>query len=233
VNEVREAWERALDSQPASPLWVVAGVGLVAALLVFVPVAWRVTEYMVTLAHETGHGLVAALTGQEVSAVHLRSDRSGTVEWMGKVRGPAGIAVGAAGYTGPTLFGLGAAALLAADHPVGLLWVIVILLCLVVIHVRTWFGFLIIPVAVGTILCISWLLPVQVQSAFAHLVAWFLLFGAARDVLQLWSRSPDQIGDINKLTRLTGLPGALWIGIFSAVSVGAIPLGAYWMLARP
>jgi hypothetical protein len=33
------------------------------------------------------------------------------------------------------------------------------------------------------VFCLSWALPVQVQSAFGYLVAWFLLLAAPRDAL--------------------------------------------------
>ncbi|MGP4030204.1 M50 family metallopeptidase [Actinomadura sp. 3N407] len=230
MDVVHDVWDRSLASQPASPLWVVVGAGLVAALLVLVPGAWRVTEYVVTLAHEAGHGFVAMLAGQEISAVHLRSDRSGRVDWAGKTTGPVAIVSLAAGYIGPTLFGLGAAALLAAHHAVALLWAILILLCCLVVYIRTWFGLLITLAATGVVFCVSWLLPVQVQAAFGYFVAWFLLLAAPRDVFELWGRLPHQTPDVDRLAHLTALPRQLWVGVFSVITVGAIPVGAYWML---
>ncbi|MFI0487545.1 M50 family metallopeptidase [Actinomadura sp. 9N215] len=230
MDVVRDVWDRSLTSQPASPLWVVVVVGLVAALSVFVPWAWRVTEYVATLAHETGHGLVAMLVGQEISAVHLYSDRSGHVDWVGKTTGPVAVASLAAGYTGPTLFGLGAAALLATHHTVALLWAILIFLCCLVVYVRTWFGLLVILAAAGLVFCISWLLPVQIQSAFGYFVAWFLLLAAPRDVFELWSHPPRQALDVDQLADVTGLPRRLWVGLFSVITLSAVPVGGYWML---
>jgi hypothetical protein len=42
-------------------------------------------------------------------------------------------------------------------------------------------------------------------------------------------RAPDS--DADQLARLTGLPALMWVGFFLVVDVGALVLGANWLLA--
>ena len=84
----------------------------------------------------------------------------------------------AAGYTGPGLFGLGAAALLAAGHAVGALWALVGLLGLLLVQIRNWYGLWSVLVSGGLVLGATWFLPPEAQAAVAAVTTWFLLLGA-------------------------------------------------------
>ena len=82
-------------------------------------------------------------------------------------------------------------------------------------------------------LAVSWLLPGQAQSAFAYLLAWFLLLSAPRPVLELQAerrRHRSSGSDADQLARLTGVPGLVWVGVFLAVSLGSLVTGARWLL---
>src|SRR3712207_7988075 len=69
----------------------------------------------------------------------------------------------AAGYTGPALFGLGAAALLAAGHAVGLLWALLALLALLLVQIRNWYGLWSVLVTGGLLFAATWWLPPAAQ----------------------------------------------------------------------
>src|SRR5215813_3525832 len=70
-------------------------------------------------------------------------------------------------------------------------------------------------------------------AALGYAMAWFLLFGGARPVLELQQgrrRRPGASNDADQLARLTGVPGSLWVGVFGLVALGALALGAWWLL---
>jgi hypothetical protein len=233
VDVVRQVWERVWATQPAPSGWVVAATAAAAALLVVTPAAWPLTRHVVTIAHEGAHGLAAVLTGRRLSGIRLHSDTSGLTISRGSPTGAGMVATAAAGYVGPGLLGLAAAALLGTGHAVGLLWVVLVLLALLLVQVRNWFGLWSVLLTGGLVFAASWWLPEQAQSAFAYVVAWFLLLAAPRPVLELQAkraRRQARDSDADQLARLTGVPGLVWVGVFLGVTVGAAILGARWML---
>ena len=215
MDVVREVWRRALDSQPAPSASVVLGLAVVAALLVLVPAAWPRSRHVVTLAHEGAHGLAAVLTGRRLAGIRLHSDTSGLTVSSGRPRGLGMVVTLAAGYVGPALFGIGAAVLLGAGHAVALLWLVLLLLALLLLQIRNWFGFWSVLVTGGVLLAASWWLPERGQSALAYLVTWFLLLSAPRPVVELAAqrrrrraRGPRD-SDADQLARLTGVPAVV------------------------
>jgi hypothetical protein len=128
---------------------------------------------------------------------------------------------------------LGAAALLGAGHAVALLWAVLVMLALLLVQIRNWFGLWSVLASAAVVLAVSWLLPGQAQSAFAYLLAWFLLLSAPRPVLELQAerrRRRSSGSDADQLARLTGVPGLVWVGVFLAVSLGSLVTGARWLL---
>jgi hypothetical protein len=189
----------------------------------------------VTIAHEGAHGLAALATGRRLSGIRLHSDTSGLTVSAGRPRGPGMVVTGAAGYVGPGLFGLGAAALFAAGHAVGLLWALLLLLALLLVQIRNWYGLWSVLVTGGVVLAATWLLPAPAQTAFAAVATWFLLLAAPRTVVELQRArrrraAPDS--DADQLARLTRLPALLWVGFFLLVDLGALILGTRWLLGR-
>jgi hypothetical protein len=236
VDPLNEVWHGVVTTQPPPSDAVVAGTAVVAAVLVLVPRTWRGTRHVVTIVHEGAHGVAALLTGRRLSGIRLHSDTSGVTVSVGRPRGPGMVVTAAAGYVGPALLGLGAAALLAAGHAVALLWAVLALLALLLVQIRNWFGLWSVLVSGAVVLVVSELLPGQAQSAFAYLLAWFLLLSAPRPVLELQAerrRRRSSVSDADQLARLTGLPGLVWVGIFLAVTAGALVQGGRWLLGGP
>ena len=125
-TELGDLWDRVSGIQPAPEQWLVV-VTATAALVAVVPnLIWRLSRNAVTIAHEGGHGLVALLTGRQLSGIRLHSDTSGLTVSRGKPTGVGMILTAAAGYTAPPLLGLGGAWLLTrftrAELNEGLLW---------------------------------------------------------------------------------------------------------------
>ena len=241
VNILGEVWDRALSTQPAPPGWVIAATAALAAFLVWAPGAWPITRHVVTIAHEAAHGFAALLSGRRLHGIRLHSDTSGLTLSAGRPTGLGMIITTAAGYVGPGLLGLGAAALLTHHRAVGLLWALLILLTLLLVQVRNWFGLLSVLVSAAVVLGVSWWLHPQIQSAFAYALTWFLLLAAPRPVLELQAHRRNaradhqgthpQRSDADQLARLTRVPAFVWVGFFLVVTVGALALGARWMVA--
>ena len=226
---LREVWDRVIGTQPDPPSWlalVTAGVALVAVL--YRPV-WRPLRTIVTIAHEGGHAMVALLSGRRLSGIRLHSDTSGVTVSVGKPTGIGMVLTAAAGYITPSLLGAGGAALLAGARITMVLWVSLVLLGLMFIAIRNWFGALVLVLTGGVIFAISWLASARIQAAFAYLLVWFLLVAGVRPVFELQqmrSRGRAPWSDADQLADLTRIPGAVWVGFFGLVSAAALGLGA-------
>ncbi|MFD2093733.1 M50 family metallopeptidase [Blastococcus deserti] len=226
-------WARVTATVPDLPDPVLLAAAAAAALLVLYPGLWRATRHVVTIAHEGAHGVVALAAGRRLAGIRLHSDTSGLTVSAGRPTGAGMVLTCAAGYTGPGLIGLGAAALLAAGHAIGLLWALLVLLGLLLVQIRNWYGLWSVLVTGAVVFAATWWLPPQGQTVFAAMATWFLLLAAPRTVLELQAArrrraAPDS--DADQLARLTPLPAVVWVGVFLAVDVGALLLGARWLL---
>lgn len=237
MDVVALIWHRALNRQDLAPGWVCAVTAIGALLLVIPRPAWSVSRHLITLGHEAAHGVVALLVGRRLAGIRLHSDTSGLTVSHGKPRGPGMVATLLAGYPGPSIFGLGAAAVLGTGHAVALLWIALILLALLLLQIRNWFGLWSVLVTGSVVFGASRWLDETWQSAFGYLITWFLLLGAGRPVLELRGRgrgrrrSLGRDSDADQLARLTGIPGMMWVMLFGAISIGALLLGGNWLTA--
>ncbi|MFJ6842518.1 M50 family metallopeptidase [Streptomyces griseoluteus] len=228
-----DLWGRLSGTQPGPDLWVVLAT-LAAALAVVAPhPVWRVARNAITIAHEGGHGLIALVTGRKLTGIRLHSDTSGLTVSRGKPYGLGMILTAAAGYTAPSLLGLGGAALLAAGRITLLLWVATALLLAMLVMIRNAYGALTVVLTGGAFLLVSWLAGPQTQAAFAYAVVWFLLLGGVRPPFELQAkrrRGGAGDSDADQLSRLTHVPAGLWLFLFHAVSLCSLIGGGQWLL---
>jgi hypothetical protein len=233
MEVVQQVWDRAAAVQPPPSDGVLALTALVAAVLVLAPGAWPVARHVVTIVHEGAHGLTAWATGRQLAGIRLHSDTSGVTVSRGRATGTGMVLTAAAGYPGPALLGLLAAWLLGVGHAVAVLWVLLLLLALLLVQIRNWFGLWSVLVSAAVVFGVSWWLPASAQSAFAYAVTWFLLLAAPRPVLELqalrWRRGARS-SDADQLARLTGVPPLVWVAAFLLATFGALGAGA-WLLA--
>jgi hypothetical protein len=233
---VNEVWDSLTSAQPDPSLRVIIGTAVVALLLIAWRPVWRQTRQVVTIAHEGAHGLIAALVGRKLTGIRLHSDTSGVTVSRGKPTGVGMIAVLLAGYPGPALFGLAAAFVLSKGYAVALLWGLLLALFILLLQIRNLFGLWSV-VAFGTVVfVVSWWGSAEVQSAFAHLLTWFLLLAAPRAVLELQSSrryGGGRSSDADQLRRLTGVPALLWVGLFGLVTLGCLAVGIVWSGVLP
>ncbi len=233
LTAVREIWGSVVGTQPPPDLqWVVA-TGLVALALVLVPGAWRITRHAVTIAHEGAHGVAALASGRSLSGIRLHSDTSGLTVSRGRPTGPGMVVTAAAGYLGPALLGLGAAFLLGQHHAVAVLWLAVLLLALLLLQIRNFYGLYAVLVAGLGVFAVSWWGSAELQSLAAYVGTWFLLLASPRAVLELQShrrRGQRGTSDADVLARLTRVPGIVWVAFFLASTTACLALGAALLL---
>lgn len=228
-------WDRATTTQPALSWQVSLLLGVVALVVTWSPVGYRLVRHLVTLVHEAGHAAVATLVGRRLTGIRLHSDTSGLTVSRGRPRGPGMVATLAAGYPAPALVGLGGALVLGRGYAAALLWGVVLLCALMVLLVRNLYGLWVVLVTGAVVGALSWLATAQVISAAAYLVVWALLLAAPRSVVELqrqrWrGRGRDRTSDPDQLVRLTGVPAVVWVGLFWLVCAVALVVGAWQLL---
>jgi hypothetical protein len=227
-------WDDVTGTQAAPGPEQVLATALVALVLVLVPIAWRTSRHVVTIAHEGAHGVAALLGGRRLSGIRLHSDTSGLTVSRGRPTGPGMVATAFAGYVGPALLGLGAAYLLSRQHALAVLWLAVLLLALLLLQIRNFYGLYAVLVAGLGVFAVSWWGSGAVQSLAAYTGSWFLLVAAPRPVLELQQarrRGRARETDADTLARLTRVPGLVWVLVFLAVTGACLVVGGSWMWA--
>jgi hypothetical protein len=228
-----DVWADVVGTQPEPAYAVVVATALGALTLVVVPSLWRLARHVVTIAHEGAHGVAALVTGRSLAGIRLHSDTSGLTVSRGRPRGPGMVLTAFAGYVGPALLGLGAAYLLHHQHALAVLWLGLVLLALLLLQIRNFFGLWSVGVAAVGLFAVTWWGSGAVQSAAAYAGTWLLLLAAPRPVLELQAlrrRGRARTSDADQLARLTGVPGLVWVGVFLVVTLGCLLLGAGWLL---
>ena len=214
--------------QPDHSLVVLTGVVALAA--VFVNPLWQVAGHLYTAAHEGGHALAAVAVGRRVGAIKLHANRGGVTHSYGPSGGLGLIATGVAGYAMPSLMGLGSAALLDSGHSPGVLLLagLAALACMLLV-IRNLVGGIVLLVIAGLLALASYRTDPLVQTACAYTLTWFLLLSGVRGSFELF-RGFGRDSDPAILSRLTVLPGAVWVLIFAAGSSAALLIAGRWML---
>jgi len=231
-----EIWDRLwadVTSQVIAPtsaaLWPLAAVAVTLA----VPQLWHVVRHVITIVHEAGHATVAALLGREVRGIRLHSDTSGLTTHAGSTKRLPLALTAFAGYTAPAVVGVGAAALLHYGRAFALLWAVVLLLVVVLVQIRNVYGFVVLVIAIGALVWLAWSAPDSWRVGVAYGVAWLLLLGAVRAVVELHGSRRGVSGggsDADALARLTRVPGVMWVALFWLVTVACAAGGAWLMV---
>jgi Peptidase M50B-like len=233
VELIAEVWRRATaDQPPPAPLVIALAAGIAAALVLPRPI-WPYTRLLITIIHEGAHGVAACVTGRRLEGIRLHSDTSGLTVSSGRPSGPGMVTMLMAGYLGPAVIGLGAVGLLLAGHSLGLLWVFVIMLALLLLQIRNFYGFVVVVGCAVVLILVSWYLPAPMQSGLAYVLTWSFLFAAPKPVLELMRqrrRGPTPQSDADQLARLTRIPASLWAGGFLIVNCAGLVFGAVLLL---
>jgi hypothetical protein len=237
VDWLGDAWHDITTPQPVPSGTVVLLTAVGVLLVLVVPGAWHVARHGLTIVHEAAHAGVAVLVGRRLSGIRVHSDTSGLTVSVGKPRGPGMVATAAAGYVGPAVLGVGAAWLLSRGYAVALLWILLVVLVLVLVQIRNWYGLWSVLVTGALLVGVTVWGSATVQGVAAYAMTWFLLLGAPRAVLEMQSerrrarrRGVPDTSDAGLLGRLTHVPGGLWVAILLLVCLAALALGTTWLV---
>ncbi|WP_051366407.1 M50 family metallopeptidase [Hamadaea tsunoensis] len=201
-----------------------------ALVVVFVPAIWRYARTMITIVHEGGHALVAVLTGRRLRGIRLHSDTSGLTVARGKPRGLGMVLTLMAGYLAPSLIGLAAVFPLAAGRITLMLWITLVLLFLVLVMIRNWFGLFAVLVVGAGVYAVTRYASFDTQTIVASLGVWFLLIGGVKPLFELRGRRLRS-SDPAQLASVTGVPALFWLGLMILVNGGCLAYGAWLLLA--
>ncbi len=230
---IARVWSSAITPTPTPGrpvLLVCAGTAL--AIVLVTPI-WRPARNAISLAHEGSHGLAALVTGRQLRGIQLHSDTSGVTLSRGRPTGFGMWLTAVAGYIGPSLIGLCAAGLLGRGYAMAVLWLLVVLLALLLLQIRNWYGLFLVLFSAAALVALAWFGAPDLRSAAAYVVTWFLLAGAVRPIVELQirrARGETSQSDVDQLAQLTGVPGLVWVGMLLAATVGGLFLGTTWML---
>ncbi len=233
MDELVRQWTAQLLDQGNALALVVA---VVALILVVHNGLWRLLRNVVTIAHEGGHAVVALISGRKLNGIRLHSDTSGLTVSTGRNTGPGMVFTLLAGYPTVSLLGLGGAWLVAEERVRLMLWIAIGGLALVLVAVRNVYGALSVVVTGGALFALSWYANPTWQGWCAAVLAWFLLFGGIRPLLELQrKRRHRRAGDsdADQLARLTGVAGGVWWALWLLIGLAALGLGAWLLLLAP
>ena len=236
MDTIGDLWTQVTTPQAPPTTSVVVLTGVAALVCLVVPWLWHLTRHGLTILHEAAHGGVAVLVGRRLTGIRVHSDTSGLTVSVGKPRGPGMVFTLLAGYIGPAAVGLGAAWLLSRGYPTAVLWLLLVVLALVLVQIRNWYGLWAVLVSTAVLVAVTWWGSDEVRSTFAHALTWFLLLGAPRAVLEMQQqrrrrRGPSDTSDAGQLARITHVPAGVWVAVFLLACLGALALGGGWLLA--
>lgn len=199
-----------------------------AAGVVLVPSLWQVARHLLTIVHEGGHAAAALVSGRRLSGIRLHADTSGLTVSRGRTRGLGMVATAFSGYPAPALVGLGTAALISLERDLLALWAGLLLLALVLLQIRNFYGLYVVLVAAVLLVGVTWWGSPVVQGLAAWGLASFLLLGAPRTVVELQvarRRTRSRTSDADMLAQITPLPAIMWVGLMLLATVACAGAG--------
>jgi Peptidase M50B-like len=202
-------------------LEMVGLIGLGAFAAVAVDVTWQIVRHLTVMAHEGAHAVLGSLMGRGVDGITINTKAEGGTN-VGPGGSPGTVAIGFAGYLGPSAFGLGAAELINLGHSAAVLWVMLFLLALLLIALRWSFGIFTVILAGALVFGVGFFAPMQAQAIAGYAITWLLLLSGVRRVVEVGLKSQDGID----LRGRTHIPHVIWSLLWLAGSFAALIFGA-------
>ena len=109
-----------------------------------------------------------------------------------------------------------------------------VLLAALTLMVRNAYGILATVTVAAAVALVTWRGSSLLQAAFGYAMAWFLLVGGIRPVLELQRsrrRGRASRSDADQLAVLTGVPGGVWVALFALVALGALAVSGFWLVS--
>jgi len=232
VTVLAALWARITAPSPLpGPLDVVGATVVVGALLLLP--TWPRLRHGITIVHEAGHGVAATLTGRRLAGIRLHSDTSGLTVSVGRPRGPGMVLTLLAGYPAPSAVGVLVAWAVAAGRAPLALWGALVLLVLVLVQIRNWFGLWSVLVAGAAVGAVTWFADPAWRMRAALALAVLLVLGGLRATLELPAASRRGSGsDADQLARVTRVPTAFWLLVLLLAALAGVA-GAGALLVAP
>jgi hypothetical protein len=229
---VADIWARITATSPAPGAVDLVVVVLVVGALLLLP-TWPRLRHAITIVHEAGHGFAATVTRRRLAGIRLHSDTSGLTVSVGRPRGPGMILTLLAGYPAPSAAGVLVAWAVSADHAALALWGALVLLLLVLVQIRNWFGLWSVLVAGVLVGAVTWLADPAWRMRAALAIAALLVLGGLRAAVELpGARRRDGASDADQLARVTFLPAGFWLLVFVLAGLAGVA-GAGALLVSP
>lgn len=225
-------WARITAPSPVpGALDLVVVTALVGALLVLP--TWPRLRHGITIVHEAGHGFAATLTGRRLAGIRLHSDTSGLTVSVGRPRGPGMAITLLAGYPAPSAAGVLVAWAVAEGHAAAALWGSLVLLLLVLVQIRNWFGLWSVLVAGALVGAATWLADPAWRMRVALAIAVLLVAGGLRATAELpAARRHDGRSDADQLAAVTRVPAGFWLLVLVLAALAGVA-GAGALLVAP
>jgi hypothetical protein len=199
-------------------------IGIVAAVVVQDRTLFKITNHAETVVHEGAHALVGLFTGRRIRGVTIDSDGGGGTDMVPRSGFGYGV-VAAVGYIGASGAGLIGAELISMGRIVVVLWLGLLLLAVMVLLVRNFFGGIVV-LGCGVLLSlIVRYATTGVETAAAYAVTWFLLLAAPKLALGAASK-PQEVADAEILAGMTFLWRSAWCFLWVIGTIAALVVGA-------
>jgi hypothetical protein len=204
-------------------------IGLVVLAAVVFDRTWAVVSHIDVMAHEGAHAIISSLSGRGVKSITIARSAGGRTVPARGGHISSNVAIGVVGYLGPSVFGLGAAALIQAGYILSMFWAALVLLVVLLLAVRWSFAFVTVPLVLILAFFLARLAPMQIQVIAAYALAWLLLLAGVRSIIDL---GLVQRGDAETLQGVTFIPRQIWSLLWLAGALAAVAFGGR-MLVLP
>ncbi len=214
-------------SDPSRLSWTAAALSWLLAVPLYV-----VTRFVSVIPHEGGHATVGKLLFQRIKQIRFQPDGGGVTEFDPPIPWLFDILLTAAGYLGPSMFGLLAAEMLVRGWTDMVLWGSLLFLLAMLLAVRGIVGWITVPGLMVVIGYIAVKVDPPLQLLYTHMWVWFLLIAPVEEMLiflEAKGYNRDKT-DVAVLRRLTLLPRELWTLILLAGTIAALVYGARLLL---
>jgi len=229
------------DSAEVRPRWIPAGLAFATLVLWQFPwgqYALYPFTLLATYAHEMGHGLTAALLGQDFVSLRLFPDASGVAHWQGDAGRIGRGIIAAGGLMGPSLAG---GALLAATRVRrASRWLLLTMglfaAASVFLVVRNTFGVLFVGGFAAAAFAVVRFRP-RWSPLTVQILAVELALSVFRDIDYMFSSTATVAGvarpsDTGVMAEALILPYWFWGVVVALFSLGAVAAGAWIALGR-
>jgi hypothetical protein len=197
--------------------WIFYACFFIAAILSLIPIVGKFLNVLNTMFHESGHAIIALLTGGGVMNIKLSADASGAAQtkskyWIGKVL------TSLAGYPISSLTAWLFFWLLH-QHMINFIYYTIISLLLInlILWVRNTFGIIWLLIMGALTFLIYLYGKNQLQYYFAVFCSSVVLFQSLYSALTLLIisfKNPSKAGDAKNLSSFTYIPALVWAAMF-------------------